>query len=181
MDNHVYYVYINMLIIYMLIKLEQTLCTEYTLRTLFMYEYLFIIPIYLLPLNTISFILICILFVLTWMDYRIQSISDRLILLFYLCVLVHYILHPIQISIINLLICFVLLSISMFTKGLGLGDVYIIFGLSLLLNNQDFLFVLRNSFIIALIVESIKKTKVNFAYIPYIYYSLILFLSVNLY
>lgn len=170
-----------MIIIYTLIKLEQYLCKAYTLRTLFMYEYLLIIPIYLLPLNTASVMLMSILFVLTWMDYRIQSISDRLILLFYFSVLVHYINHPIKISMLNLLICFVLLIISLFTNGLGLGDVYILFGLSLILNNQDFLFVLRNSFIIALIIESIKKTKVNFAYIPYIYYSLILFLSVNLY
>lgn len=169
-----------MILIYSLIKLEQNLNKHY-LRPLYMYEYLLIIPIYLLPLNPISFVLMCILFVLTWMDFRIQSISDRLILLFYLSVIFHYINQPIHISLINLMICFVLLNISLFTKGLGLGDVYILFGLSLLLNNEDFLFVLRNSFIIALIIESIKKTKNNFAFIPYIYYSLILFLSVNLY
>lgn len=169
-----------MILIYTLIKLEQYLNKNY-LRPLFMYEYLLIIPLYLLPLNPISFVLMCILFVLTWMDFRIQSISDRLILLFYLSVIFHYINQPIHISLINLMICFVLLNISLFTKGLGLGDVYILFGLALLLNNEDFLFVLRNSFIIALIIESIKKTKNNFAFIPYIYYSLILFLSVNLY
>jgi len=169
-----------MILIYALIKLEQYLNKNY-LRTIFMYEYLLIIPIYLLPLNPISFVLMCILFVLTWMDYRIQSISDRLIILFYLCILIHYINQPIHISYFNLFICFVLLIISLKTNGFGLGDVYILFGLSLILNNQNFLIILRNSFIIALIIESIKKTKVHFAFIPYIYYSLILFLSVNLY
>lgn len=170
-----------MILIYTLIKIEQYLNKNYYLRTLFMYEYLLIIPIYLLPLNTISYLLMSILFVLAWMDYRIQSISDRLIILFYLSILIHYINQPIQISYFNLFICYVLLLIARYTKGLGLGDVYILFGLSLILNNHDFISVLRNSFIIALIVESIKKTKYNFAFIPYIYYSLILFLSVNLY
>ncbi len=181
MVYYVYSVYEYMILIYALIKLEQYLNKNYYLRTLFIYEYVLIIPIYFLSLNIISFTLICILFVLSWMDYRIQSISDRLIILFYLCILIHYINQPIHISYFNLFICFILLIISLKTNGFGLGDVYILFGLSLILNNQNFLIILRNSFIIALIIESIKKTKVHFAFIPYIYYSLILFLSVNLY
>lgn len=170
-----------MTLIYTLIKFEQYLNKNYSLRTLFIYEYLLIIPIYLLSLNFVSYCLLSILFVLSWMDDRIQSISDRLIILFYLCILMHYINQPIYISYFNLCICFVLLIISLKTNGFGIGDVYILFGLSLILNNNDFLSVLRNSFIIALVIESIKKTKAHFAFVPYIYYSLILFLSVSLY
>ena len=170
-----------MVIIYALLKLEQYLCKKYTLRTLFIYEYLLIIPIYLLPLNTISFVLLCILFVLTWMDRRLQSISDRLIILYFGIISIHYFTHPIQLNYLAMFICLFLVIFAKFTNGIGMGDIYILFGLTFIVNIDDFLFILRYSFIIALIVELLKKTKDSFAFVPYIYYSLILFLSVNLY
>lgn len=169
-----------MLIIYLLVKLEQYLCKEY-LRTLYPYEYLLVLPIYLLPLNLISCLLLEILFVLSWMDHRILSISDRLIVLFYCVICIQYLYHPIHIDYSSIFICLFLALFSKYTKGMGLGDIYILFGLSFILNLTDFLTVLRYSFIIALIINVIKKTKEPFAFIPYIYLSLILFLSGNLY
>lgn len=166
--------------IYLLIKLEQSRIKDIALRPLSIHEIVVILPIYLLPLNIPSFLLLCCMFVLTWMDYRIQSISDRLIIIYFLCILAHYVTNPIPIDLTNLFICSFLFVIALLTKGFGLGDVYILFGLALILNFHDFTLVLQISFIIALIIESIKKTKVSFAFIPYIYYSMILFLSVNL-
>lgn len=169
-----------MVIIYTLVKLEQYLCKEYDFHTIFMYEYLLILPIYLLPLNTISFILLCILFVLSWMDRRLQAISDRLIVLYFCIISVHFYLNPIEVNYISILICLFLAVFAKYTNGIGMGDIYILFGLTFILNIYDFLFILRYSFIIALITELLKKTKESFAFIPYIYITLILFLSVNL-
>ena len=169
-----------MIIIYTLIKLEQTLCQKLTLRTLYTYEYLFILPIFGLNLNTISYVLLSVLFVLSWMDRRIQSISNHLIILFFIVVYIHYVLAPHKLEYISMFICLFLLCVSKYTQGFGLGDVYILFGLSFLLNLMDFIYVLRLSFILALIIESIKKTKEPFAFIPYIYTALILFLTLNL-
>lgn len=169
-----------MFIIYSLIKLEQHLCTNH-LRTLYPIELIFYLPLTILPLNNLSYLLLSVLFILSWMDLRLQAISDRLIILFFLCIALHYFHNPIPIEPISLIILFLLYLIAHYTKGFGMGDVYILFGLSFILNLNDFLFVLRNSFYLGLIIELIKKTKTSFAFIPYIYLSLILFLILNLY
>lgn len=169
-----------MLIIYTLIKIEQRLCSNY-LRTLYPIEYIFYLPLVVIPFNNSSYLLLSVLFVLSWMDLRLQAISDRLIILFFCVIALHYYQHPIQLEPFSLFICIILYLIAIFTKGFGMGDVYILFGLSFILNLNDFLFVLRNSFYLGLIIELIKKTKTSFAFIPYIYLSLNLFLILNLY
>jgi len=169
-----------MFIIYLLIKLEQHLCTH-QLRTLYPIELIFYLPLVIIRFNTISYFLLSVLFVLSWMDLRLQAISDRLIILFFCAILFHYYQAPIPIELISLIIILFLFLIARYTKGFGMGDVYILFGLSFILNINDFLFVLRNSFYLGLIFELIKKTKTSFAFIPYIYLSLILFLILNLY
>jgi leader peptidase (prepilin peptidase) / N-methyltransferase len=169
-----------MFIIYLLIKFEQYLCTNY-LRSLYPIELLFYLPLVIIQLNTISYLLLSVLFVLSWMDLRLHAISDRLIILFFCVIALHYFQNPVPIEPISLIILFFLYLIARFTKGFGMGDVYILFGLSFVLNLNDFLFVLRNSFYLGLIIELIKKTKTSFAFIPYIYLSLVLFLILNLY
>lgn len=174
-------VYISMIIIYTLIKLEQFLCKNYYLKTIYSIEYYLILPIYLLPLNRISYLLLCVLFVLSWMDRRLQSISDRLIVIYFCVISIHYFQNPIQLNYLSMFICLLLMIFAKLTNGIGMGDIYILFGLTFILNSYDFMFILRYSFFIALVIELIKKTKKSFAFVPYIYYSLILFLSVSLY
>jgi hypothetical protein len=169
-----------MFIIYLLTKFEQHLCTNY-LRTFYPLELIFYLPLVIIPLNSVSYLLLSVLFVLSWMDLRLQAISDRLIILFFFVIALHYFHNPIPIDTISLVILFLLYLIAHYTKGFGIGDVYILFGLSFVLNLNDFLFVLRNSFYLGLFIEIIKKTKTSFAFIPYIYLSLILFLILNLY
>lgn len=169
-----------MFIIYLLIKFEQHLCTNY-LRSLYPIELLFYLPLVIIQLNTISYLLLSVLFVLSWMDLRLHAVSDRLIILFFCVIAFHYFQNPIPLEPFSLIILFFLYLIARYTKGFGMGDVYILFGLSFVLNLNDFLFVLRNSFYLGLIIELIKKTKTSFAFIPYIYLSLVLFLILNLY
>lgn len=169
-----------MFIIYLLIKFEQQLCTN-DLRTLYPIELIFYLPLTILHLNNISYLLLSVLFVLSWMDLRIQAISDRLIILFFCIIAFHYFQNPLPIEPISLFIILLLYLFARYTKGFGMGDVYILFGLSFILNLNDFLIVLRNSFYLGLIIELIKKTKTSFAFIPYIYLSLTLFLILNLY
>lgn len=174
------FIYKLMLITYLLMKIEQRLC-NLNLEPIRMLELLFIIPIYLLNLNLTSFILCSILYTLAWMDKRLQEISDRLIILFYCIIFIHYMNHPIPLSILNNLFCLGLYFFSKLTNGLGIGDVYIFYGLSFILNQNHFISVFKYSLWIALFFELIKKTKTSFAFIPYIYLGLILFLILNLY
>lgn len=180
MISYEFNVYILMLIIYLLTKIEQTLCT-YKLKPLTIFECLLIYPLYQLNLNLTSFYLCSILFTLAWMDHQLKEVSDRLIILFYITIFIHYINHPIPISMINLVLCFGLYLFSKCTNGLGIGDVYIFFGLSFILNQEHFFTVFKYSLWLALFFELIKKTKTSFAFIPYIYLGLILFLILNLY
>jgi len=115
------------------------------------------------------------------MDNRLKEVSDRLIILFYISIFIHYFNHPIPISLINSLISLGLYIFSKLTNGLGIGDVYIFFGLSFILDQNHFITVFKYSLWIALFFELIKKTKTSFAFIPYIYMSLILLLILNLY
>ena len=169
-----------MLIIYFLMKIEHTLC-KHMLKPLTFFEGLLIYPLYQLNLNISSFFLCSTLYTLAWMDNRLKEVSDRLIILFYIAVFIHYINHPIPISMINLTLCFGLYLFSKYTNGLGIGDVYVFFGLSFILNQINFITVFRYSLYLALFFELIKKTKTSFAFIPYIYLGLILFLILNLY
>lgn len=169
-----------MLILYTLMKIEQSLCVH-KLKSIRILELLLFIPIYLLNLNLTSFILCSILYTLAWMDNRLQEISDRLIIFFYISIFIHYINYPISICLINTFICLGLYIFSKLTNGLGIGDVYVFFGLSFILNQDHFITVFRYSLYLALFFEFIKKTKTSFAFIPYIYLSLILFLTLNLY
>lgn len=173
-------IYKLMLVIYLLTKIEQTLCIH-KLKPIKPLELLFILPLYQLNLNLTSFFLCSILFTLAWMDYQLKEVSDRLIILFYITVFNHFINHPIPISMINLILCLGLYLFSKYTNGLGIGDVYIFFGLSFILNHDHFITVFKYSLWLALLFELIKKTKTSFAFIPYIYMSLILFLILNLY
>lgn len=173
-------IYLNMIIFYLLTKIERSLCSD-NLKPIRILELLLIYPIYQLNLNLPSFILCSILLTLAWMDDRLKEVSDRLIILFYLSIFIHYINHPIPISFFNILLCLGLLLFSKYTKGLGIGDVYIFFGLSFILNTENFFSVFKYSIWLALFIEVIKKTKTSFAFIPYIYISLILFLILNLY
>ncbi|NTW90384.1 MAG: hypothetical protein HGA35_00265, partial [Erysipelotrichaceae bacterium] len=59
------------------------------------------------------------------MDHQLKEVSDRLIILFYITIFIHYINYPIPISMINLILCFGLYLFSKCTNGLGIGDVYI--------------------------------------------------------
>jgi hypothetical protein len=169
-----------MFIIYILIKIEQHLYSNH-LRSICPIELIFYLPLIIIPFNIASYFLLSVLFVLSWMDLRLQAISNRLIILFFCSIAFHYVQNPIPLEPFSYLICFLLLLIARYTNGFGIGDVYILFGLSYILNLTDFLFVLRNSFYLGLIFELIKKTKTSFAFIPYIYISLILFLILNLY
>ncbi|MHB8096795.1 MAG: prepilin peptidase [Erysipelotrichaceae bacterium] len=169
-----------MTFIYLLTKIEQVLC-DYELKPIRMFELLLVYPLYRLNLNLSSFFLCSILFTLAWMDHQLKEVSDRLIILFYITVFIHYIYHPIPISMINLILCFGLYLFSKLTNGLGIGDVYIFFGLSFILNQNHFITVFKYSLWLALFFELIKKTKTSFALIPYIYLGLILFLILNLY
>lgn len=169
-----------MLILYTLMKIEQSLCVH-KLKSIRILELLLFIPIYLLNLNLTSFILCSILYTLAWMDNRLQEISDRLIIFFYISIFIHYLNYPIPICLINTFICLGLYIFSKLTNGLGIGDVYVFFGLSFILNQDHFITVFRYSLYLALFFEFIKKTKTSFAFIPYIYLSLILFLTLNLY
>jgi len=169
-----------MLIIYSLMKIEQNLY-PYPLSSIKFNELLLFSPIYLLNLNMQSYILCSILYTLSWMDNRLKEVSDRLIILFYISIFIHYFNHPIPISLINSLISLGLYIFSKLTNGLGIGDVYIFFGLSFILDQNHFITVFKYSLWIALFFELIKKTKTSFAFIPYIYMSLILLLILNLY
>ena len=151
------------------------------LKPLTFFEGLLIYPLYQLNLNISSFFLCSTLYTLAWMDNRLKEVSDRLLILFYISVFMHYLNHPIPISMINLILCLGLYLFSKYTNGLGIGDVYVFFGLSFILNQINFITVFRYSLYLALFFELIKKTKTSFAFIPYIYLSLILFLILNLY
>lgn len=169
-----------MLIIYLLMKMEHALC-KHLLKPLTLYEGFLIFPLYQLDLNLTSFFLCSTLYTLAWMDNRLKEVSDRLLVLFYISVFMHYLNHPIPISMINLILCLGLYLFSKYTNGLGIGDVYVFFGLSFILNQINFITVFRYSLYLALFFELIKKTKTSFAFIPYIYLGLILFLILNLY
>ena len=168
------------MLIYLLMKIEQSLCREY-LRSISFTQILIIIPIYILNLNISSYLLLSVLFTLAWMDDQLKAVSDRLLILYFISILFHYINHPIPISVINLFICLGLLIFSKLSNGLGIGDVYIFFGLAFILTLQDFMFVIKYSCWFGLILELIKKAKSSFAFIPYIYIGLVVFLILNLY
>lgn len=180
MITFVYNVYSFMLIIYVLQKIEQKFCTI-ILQPIRLYELLFFLPIYFLKLNLFAYLVLSSLFTLAWMDTRLKEVSHRLLSVYFIMIFIHYINNPLPINTISLFICLALYGFSYLTNGLGLGDVYIYFGLSFILTLSDFLTVFRYSLWIALFVELIKKTKTSFAFIPYIYIGLILFLTLNLY
>ena len=99
------------MLIYLLMKIEQSLCREY-LRSISFTQILLIIPIYILNLNISSYLLLSVLFTLAWMDDQLKAVSDRLLILYFISILFHYINHPIPISVINLFICLGLLIFS---------------------------------------------------------------------
>lgn len=169
-----------MLIIYCLMKIEQKLCKAY-LSSIQIIEILMILPLYLLNLSLSSFVLLSILFTLSWMDSRLKEVSDRLLILYFISVFFHFIQNSNRIDYRSILFCVILAIFSIVTKGIGLGDIYIFFGLSFIFNYEDFMLIFKYSLWIALVFELIKKTKTSFAFIPYIYSALVLFLILNLY
>lgn len=72
-----------------------------------------------------------------------------------------------NISIYSFILPFLLLIIAMFTKGMGLGDIYLLFGLAFLFNLYDISLILLISSSFNLIYSLFKQKK-SYAFVPFI-------------